>query len=330
MPQTFTGREYLLIDIANQYGYDRETWDYRIEWTRNRMDILETLADSADKPVLYNKAVRALRMTQAGEPTGFPMGLDATASGLQVLACLSGCMDTGSAVNLVDTGEREDVYQEVADEMTMHLSETITRADIKKPLMTHYYGSTAVPEEKFGKGTKKTRAFLSALKSRMPGAEELMVLFQSFWNPEAEYYDWVMPDGHHVHIPVKEVVKKKIEVDEFHHMTFTYQTSVISPQEKGRALAANIVHSIDGFVARQMIRMANMQGFQLATIHDCFYAHPNYMNQVRENYRVILAKIAEGNFVEDILSQIAGQPVVYHRKSSDLPEAILSSEYALS
>jgi DNA-directed RNA polymerase len=328
--RTFTGKEYLLLDIANQYGYDRESWDYRLNWVRNNFAHLEQLKDNADSPVLYAKAVRALRMTQAGKPVGHPIGLDATASGLQVLACLSGCERTASAVNLVNTGRREDVYAEVADEMSQQLNQQIERAVVKRPLMTHYYGSTAVPEQAFGKGTAKNKAFLSALRSRMPGAEELMHLFQSFWNPEAKYYDWVMPDGHHVHIPVVKPIKKKIEVDEFHHMTFMYQTSVVTPKKKGRALAANIVHSIDAYVAREMVRRAHAQGFELGPIHDCFYAMANYMNQVRANYLQILSEIAAVNLVEDILSQLSGKTVIYQKHSSDLSGQILHAEYALS
>lgn len=330
MPQTFTGRDYLKIEIAGKYGYDRESWDYRIDWVNHRLDHLEDLKEEAENPVGYAKAVRALRMVQAGEPIGMPVEMDATASGIQILACLSGCTTTASAVNLIDTFCREDLYQEVANEMTKKLGSAIERADVKKPTMTFFYGSEAVPKNAFGKGTRKHKAFVDAIKSRLPGANELMHLFQSCWNPEAEYYDWVMPDGHHVHIPVKDTVKKKIEVDELDHMTFLYQTTIVSPQTEGRALAANIVHSVDGYVAREMIRRAHAQGFQLATIHDAFLFHPNYGNQVRQNYREILAEIASMNLVEDILSQLTGKPIVYQKHSSDLPGMILESEYALS
>jgi DNA-directed RNA polymerase len=327
---TFTGKQYLLIDIANQYGLDRLTWQERIDWTTSHLTQLESLKEQADKPILFAKAVRALRHTENQEPTSFIMGLDATASGLQILAVMSGCHDTAACVNLVNTGHREDVYQEVASEMSEQLQTVIDRDMVKKPIMTKYYGSTAVPENKFGKDSKELEAFMQALDSRMPGAEQLMKLFQSHWNPEAEYYTWRMPDNHVVHIPVVDTVQKKIEVDEFHHMTFQYRTSVIHPQKEGRALAANIVHSIDGYVAREMIRRAESQGFGLATIHDCFYAHPNYMNAVRRNYLKILAELADKNLVEDILSQITGYPVSYEKIDDNLAMTILSADYALS
>ena len=73
-------------------------------------------------------------MVQAGEPIGMPVEMDATASGIQILACLSGCVTTASAVNLIDTFCREDLYQEVANEMTKKLGSAIERADVKKPV----------------------------------------------------------------------------------------------------------------------------------------------------------------------------------------------------
>jgi DNA-directed RNA polymerase len=139
-----------------------------------------------------------------------------------------------------------------------------------------------------------------------------------------------MPDGHHVHIPELNTVVKKIEVDEFHHMTFKYTTSIVAPKEEGRALAANIVHSIDAFVAREMIRRASNAGYPLGSIHDCFYAGANHVNDVRQNYIEILSEVASMNLVEDILSQLLSRPFIYTKISNDLPEEILKSEYALS
>ena len=38
--QAITPYEYLLIDIANQFGHDKCTWDERIDWTRDNMSHL--------------------------------------------------------------------------------------------------------------------------------------------------------------------------------------------------------------------------------------------------------------------------------------------------
>ena len=157
-----------------------------------------------------------------------------------------------------------------------------------------------------------------------------MKLFQSFWDPTATKYTWAMPDGHVVHIPVMIKEDKGLEIDEADHLRFTYRAEVVAPRNEGRSLAANIVHSVDAWVAREMIKKASLNGVYLAPIHDCFYAHPNHMNMVRQWYRECVARVADMNLVESILSQISGRRQTYHKLSNDLSKDILQSEYALS
>ena len=132
----FTAIEYVKIDIANQMGLDKFPWEDRIKWTNDNEHVLEVFADKADDHMLYTKAVYALRDAQAGEPTGYVMGLDATASGLQVMAALSGCFQTASNVNLINTGKREDIYEKVANEMNKILDEPVTRATVSYTHLT--------------------------------------------------------------------------------------------------------------------------------------------------------------------------------------------------
>ena len=142
--QTFSGLDYLRIDIANCFGKDKLTWDSRLTWFWLNEPYLEEKAIEADDPYMYTKAVLAYRASMRGEEVGHNMFLDSTASGLQVMACLSGCLETAKQVNLVNTGKREDVYNSVAEKMNaiLPLSEHVDRAFIKLPCMTHYYCKT--------------------------------------------------------------------------------------------------------------------------------------------------------------------------------------------
>lgn len=327
--QTFTGTEYLKIDIANCYGLDKETWAKRLAWVAANEPNLESLDGSADSPILYRKAVRALRTVQRGEPTGHVMGLDATASGLQIMAALSGCVNTAQSVNLVNTGRREDVYGAVAQYMCTLPGINVTRKQLKKPIMTVFYGSTEQPKSVFGEGPELV-AFYQALREKLTGAYGLMGLFQSFWRADVEYHSWKLPDGHVAKVPVTETVEKSLEIDEFDHLRYAYRSTQLSPKAQSRALAANIVHSIDGWVVRMMVRAAEQQGFWLAPIHDCFYTSPNYMNQVRQNYLVIMQWIAKSKLVESILTQISGTHQPYAKYSYTLHQHIAKAEYALS
>ena len=144
-------------------------------------------------------------------------------------------------------------------------------------------------------------------------------------------HKWSLPDGHVVHAKVLVPVDKKIEIDELDHATFTFRTTANQPLEFGLSLAANIIHSIDAFVVREMIRRCHDRGIQMATIHDCFYAHPNDMDIVRLIYICIMMELADSDIMQNILREISGNSTYKFTKvSTNLSEAIRESEYALS
>lgn len=329
----FTGKEYLAIAIANAYGYDKLSWEDRLNWVSGQLKTegqLESRMAQAKEPMAYAKAMHALHDTLAYKATGFIMSLDATASGLQIMATLSGCEKTAANVNLVNTGQRENIYGKVAIEMNKLPGVNVTSDIVKKPVMTTFYGSKAQPMRVFGEDTPELDAFYKILNKELPGAMNLMEVMQRCWNPLALSHEWHMPDGHHVVAKVMQPVDSKIEVDEFEHATFTHRAEVNLPSEYGLSLAANIIHSVDGYIVREMIRQAEFMKFQIATIHDSFWAHPNDMQKVRQNYVKILANIADSNMIQNILREITGTRKTYQKSSKYLSQLILQSEYALS
>ena len=326
----FTGGQYINIAIANHYGMDQLTWDERIDWTDQRMGDLRSFTAEAKEPLLMEKAINALEDAQNGIPTGYIMGLDATASGLQVLAALTGCKKTAEAVNLTNTGKREDVYLKTSKQMSGLTGMTFDRKDIKKPLMTNFYGSTAEPKAIFGEG-EVLDAFYKAMEEELPGACLALEAIQSCWQVDALAHQWTLPDLHVARVKVMEMEQKKIEVGELDGATFTYQASVNKASDWGLSLAANIVHSIDGYIVREMVRRAYKQGWEILSIHDCFWCGPNHMNKLRQNYIDILAEIADSTLLQDILNEITGNPEgTIDKLSDDLGDCIRESEYALS
>ena len=79
--QLFTARQYLQIDIANNFGLDKKNWDDRIAWFKEHEHCLMDLVKQAETPALYYAGVQAWFAVQRGEPIGYPISLDATASG---------------------------------------------------------------------------------------------------------------------------------------------------------------------------------------------------------------------------------------------------------
>ena len=57
--QEFSAADYLRIDIANNYGLDKENWDYRIKWFDENEANLDNLITQAEEPALFFAGVKA-------------------------------------------------------------------------------------------------------------------------------------------------------------------------------------------------------------------------------------------------------------------------------
>lgn len=164
--QTFTPIEYLKIDVASSFGLDKKTWDERIAWfDENEEELIDVLQEPnkkildkklkiAKEPALFYAGLKAYEKASKGQAISYPISLDATASGAQLLAILIGCQKSASLCNVVDTGDREDLYTNVYNAMCERLGteSKISHAPVKKAIMTSLYGSEAQPKRVFGEG----------------------------------------------------------------------------------------------------------------------------------------------------------------------------------
>lgn len=264
--QTFTGWQYLLIDVANHYGLDKKLFEERIQWATDNLHQLEDLADDVcrkDRP-LYIKTVQTIRKAQQGIATGHLTGFDASCSGIQIMSCLTGCHAGAESTGLINPEVRADAYSKTTEVMNRILGGTglvVPRAHAKNALMTAFYGSTAQPKIIFGEDTDELDAFYKAAQEVAPGAWELLQDLSSSWNPNALSHEWQLPDGFEAKVRVKTTAETRIEVDELGGASFTYQYKDYRPLPKGHRDAksnpANVVHSVDAYVVRCIQRRCN-------------------------------------------------------------------------
>ena len=245
--KTYSGFEYLCIDVANQFGLDKKLFEERIEWAQTNIDKLEELAVHAETKPLYHKAVMTIRKVQQGKPTGHMVGLDASCSGIQIMSAMTGCWAGAEATNLVNPDARNDAYSMCTENMNkalaaQFLSVQVPRAKAKASLMTSFYGSKAKPIEIFGEDTPELAAFYDAAIKLAPGAWELLQDLKAAWQPYALVHEWILPDGFHARVKVMEKVETRVEVDEL-DSSFTYIYYVNQGQKKGISLPANVTHS---------------------------------------------------------------------------------------
>lgn len=258
--QTFTGAQYLKIDIANNFGKDGQgraldklTWNERIEWFDAHEHELDSLVAKAENPALFYAGIQAWKAYKAKEPSGYPISLDATSSGLQILACLLGDRKAASLCNVVDTGKREDAYTLVYEWMLQRLGGQIhlDRDPVKKAIMCSLYGSQKVPKDVFGSTEGLLELFFEAIGTLAPGVWQLNTAFLGMWNPQALSYHWTLPDNFHVHTKVMSIVTEEVKYEDSLY-DITHKENL--PQKEGRSLGANITHSVDSYIVRELTR----------------------------------------------------------------------------
>ena len=274
--QEYTGIEYLKIDIASNFGLSKVTWDKRLEWfAENEEAILELpeqvrlknikpkfknprLLIDAKEPALFYAGVKAYETAIAGKAVAYPISLDATASGAQILALLIGCESSAKLCNIFDTGDREDFYKNIYEFMIQKVSGNISKikhTDVKSAVMTSLYGSKAEPKKIFGEG-EMLQTFFQTMEEHAGGIWELNKALLGLWNPKALTYDWTLPDNFHVHI---KVMAKQQETVQFNNTPQEVTYFVNAPVEEGRSLSANLTHSVDGMLVREILRRCNFE-----------------------------------------------------------------------
>ena len=134
----FTGKQYIYMDIAGNFGLDKELFQTRIKWTEDNLDNLESLMDQADDPIMYIKSVMALKEAQQGIPSGHLVSFDACSSGMQIMGAIMNCEATCEMTGLIDPNRRADAYTDGTKAMGAILgaSVNVPRADVKQAMMT--------------------------------------------------------------------------------------------------------------------------------------------------------------------------------------------------
>lgn len=167
-----TGPGWLAVQGANVFGYDKASFEDRIDWVEEHQDMILACASNphenrwwaeADKPWGFLAFCFEWSQFQSlGEDhiTHLPVAMDGSCSGLQHFSAALRDPVGGKAVNLTPAEEPSDVYQEVADlvieKLRLDVSTCgsnsalaarildfgISRGTTKRATMTLPYGST--------------------------------------------------------------------------------------------------------------------------------------------------------------------------------------------
>lgn len=251
----FSPKDFLYSEIAGRFGKDKESWENRVLWCLLNIDRLEELAPEAKEPILYQAAVQALRDVEAGKPTGYPVMFDCSASGMQLLSILTGDRNAARICNVIGQSFIDPyLYLHGSMQEKLGTSEIIERDSVKKAIMTSLYGSEAEPEKLFQGNALE--AFYNTMEAELPLCWELNTAILDFLKTsDAEAYTWVMPDNFHVNCPVTETVYTEVSCLGSTHVVGQKKQQA---HRRNRSLGANMTHSVESFLVRELIRRCNV------------------------------------------------------------------------
>lgn len=259
--QEFTSLEYLMMDIAGSFGLDNKDWDVRLDWFQKHKHDLQGMMKLAKEPALYFAGMMAYEDYLAGKPSGYPVSLDATCSGMQILTVLTGDRLAAALCNVIDAGFRADAYTSIYQSMLVRVGQSglITRDKTKNAILTSLYGSQAIPKQVFGEGIL-LNGFHTTMETECPAVWELNKTYLAIWDATKTKYSWILPDNYHVHVLIMGQMTESVT---FLGNVFDVNTMVNMPVSEGRSLGANTTHSIDGMIVREMTRRCNYNAKQV-------------------------------------------------------------------
>jgi len=81
---------------------------------------------------------------------------------------------------------------------------------------------------------------------------------------------------------------------------------------------------------KEMLRTLPTKPFELVSVHDCFRCHPNYGNDLRKQYNIIMADINDSTMLESMAKQVAHKGIKTRKVGKIDREVILNSNYTLA
>ena len=323
------GMEWLKFQLATTYGLDKATMDERLAWIENSQnhelccrivrDPIGNIADweHADEPWLFLAAANEYINLYYGhtDMTHLPVAVDATCSGLQILAGLAKDASTARMVNVIGSEKPQDAYATIAsrsmeaipDRLKPHWDRKVTKRCVMtipynaKPFSNRSYIRDAFKEKGVDVDKEELTLCVNAVRSAMnivvPGAMRVMKWIETeiarAIKSGADEIKWVTPSGFKVN---QRLMKRKSTVIQTQLMgrcevhVAGVETGVDLKHHKN-ATAPNLIHSLDASLLHLAVMGTN---FPIALIHDSVLCRAtdmcNLSTLVRKTYMTLFAE----------------------------------------
>ena len=352
---------WIAFQVATTYGLDKATMKERQEWVNQNHDLISCVAtdplgnlsewEGAEEPWQFLAACEeynacVLECTRSW--TCLPIAIDATCSGLQILAGLAKDQSTARLVNVAPSEQPQDAYKVVAEAAKTKLPENLAvlldRKVTKRTVMTIPYNATKhsnrayIREALKEKGAEFTPdeltlivdAVRDAMYEVVPGPMRVMDWIKrevgAAFKRGEDYLCWETPSGFVVKQNRRKFKTKRVELQILGRCQIQLATDPEGPDINGHksSTAPNLIHSLDASILHRAFLKFNAP---FTVIHDsvlCRSTDMSTLNRVvRETYCEIFS---EGNPLVDFAKAIGAEtepPII-----GDLDiESVLSSTY---
>ena len=321
--------QWLAFQVATTYGMDKDTMSDRIAWTLENHNLISRIAndpiatlsewEGADEPWTflaaceeYHHCVIECNRTH----TSLPVAVDATCSGLQILAGLARDRSTAQLVNVLPGDKPQDAYKVIAEQAKPHVPECIRpymdRKTTKRTVMTVPYNAKPfsnrgyIREALKEKGvevekddlTATVKAVREAMNVIVPGPMRVMKWIETevaaAIDRGATELEWVTPSGF---VVTQKLMKKKVQEIELqllgrcHIKVATEDGDKVDKSHHKNATAPNLIHSLDA----SLLHLSALRfDAPISLIHDSVLCRATDMSVlsaiVRETYMHLFAE----------------------------------------
>ena len=321
--------QWLAFQVATTYGKDKDTMCDRLTWVAENHDLISRIAkdpignrpewEGVEEPWTflaacdeYYHCVIECDRTH----TSLPVAVDATCSGLQILAGLARDASTARLVNVLPSDKPQDAYKVIAEQAKPHVPECIRphmdRKTTKRTVMTVPYNAKPfsnrgyIREALKEKGvevekddlTATVKAVRDAMNVIVPGPMGVMKWIESevaaAIDRGAKELQWVTPSGF---VVTQKLMKKKVQEIELqllgrcHIKIATEDGDKVDRSHHKNATAPNLIHSLDA----SLLHLSALRfDAPISLIHDSVLCRATDMSVlsaiVRETYMHLFAE----------------------------------------
>ena len=251
-------------------GMDKEDFISRGKKAKNMglarlISVANTISDADDKAMAF-QAIALLNDALTKGIVNQPIFLDWCSSGVSILSALTRDITGLNSCGVFSSSKPGNLYQTICNSLNKELNKELTRSYVKAFTIPFYYGGDMNVREALGDHTK---CFHNVYSKLLPGAYAFRQITTDAWDETAISYDWECADGYQVSVPILKDSKECTVAFKGHsykcrfkvqgtRATMCESSSGYYRNNHTKGLGANLTHSQDALILREMVRMAHL------------------------------------------------------------------------